>query len=480
MSKIGLLVLLALATSWPERTRAQVAQPDPNAPARPPSAAGPPPTAAANPANSAVNQGSGEPVGAEAQPTQVQAPPPPSTVVAVTKISLKQAVDEALRREVRIALAIADLKRAEALVTRARSAWLPTLYGHGSYLRLDKERRSGGALVAGRDQLLADVTLTVPLIAVKPWVETAQAKDNVAVVKLDLADVKRRVSLSTAQAYLTVIAQHRSIEVQERALENAQAHYKYAHTRFEGGIGNQIDDVRAGQEVEASSAELLRTRAALYETQEALGVLVGRDGPLDAADEVTLSQTPALEQALADATSRRGDVRADAAQLRASQRIVDDEWVEYAPLLSAQGFPFYHTPGTATAPRTGWQIQLLLTIPFYDGGARSAQFEIREANLEQGRAQYANTVRSAKSEVRVALDAVQRADETLGASARASELAGQALRMANLAYEAGAATNIEVIDAERRARDAATTVVVAEDAARQARLDLLAASGRFP
>jgi outer membrane protein TolC len=52
--------------------------------------------------------------------------------------------------------------------------------------------------------------------------------------------------------------------------------------------------------------------------------------------------------------------------------------------------------------------------------------------------------------------------------------------MANLAYEAGASTNIEVIDAERRARDAATVVVIAEDASRQARLDLLAASGRFP
>jgi outer membrane protein TolC len=43
-----------------------------------------------------------------------------------------------------------------------------------------------------------------------------------------------------------------------------------------------------------------------------------------------------------------------------------------------------------------------------------------------------------------------------------------------------ASTNIEVIDAERRARDAQTTAVIADDTARQARLDLLAATGRFP
>jgi outer membrane protein TolC len=39
---------------------------------------------------------------------------------------------------------------------------------------------------------------------------------------------------------------------------------------------------------------------------------------------------------------------------------------------------------------------------------------------------------------------------------------------------------LEVIDAERQARDAETLAAVAEDAARQARLDMLAASGRFP
>jgi outer membrane protein TolC len=55
-----------------------------------------------------------------------------------------------------------------------------------------------------------------------------------------------------------------------------------------------------------------------------------------------------------------------------------------------------------------------------------------------------------------------------------------ALELANQAYRAGATSNLELIDAERRARDAATTAVIAEDAVRQANLDLLSAAGRFP
>ncbi|HET8936812.1 MAG TPA: TolC family protein [Polyangiales bacterium] len=420
-----------------------------------------------------------EPAETTANPAAAAEAPP--LLAAVPKIHLQEALAEALRREIRISIAQAQLARAQALVTRARAGWLPSVIGHASYLRLGKDRRLNGTLLSARDQVLADLTVSVPIVSIKPWFETGRAEDAVEVAQLDQEQVRRRVALSTAQAYLTVIAQHRSLDVQTRALENAEAHGNYAHTRFAGGIGNQIDDVRASQEVETNRAALLRTRAALYAAEEALGVLVGRDSPLDAADdEVKLAAPPTLEKALAELPELRADLRANAARVRVSERTVDDNWAEYAPLLAAQGQPFFHEPGTPSQPRTGWQIQLLLTVPFYDAGARSSLFEQRAANLQQDRAQLEATVRQARSEVRVALSAVKQADASLNASQRASELAAQALQMANVAYEAGASTNLEVIDAERRARDAATTVVVAEDAARQARLDLLAASGRFP
>ena len=56
----------------------------------------------------------------------------------------------------------------------------------------------------------------------------------------------------------------------------------------------------------------------------------------------------------------------------------------------------------------------------------------------------------------------------------------QVVDIVNISFRPGAATNIEVIDAERRARDADTTVAVAEDTLRRARLELLIALGRFP
>ena len=71
---------------------------------------------------------------------------------------------------------------------------------------------------------------------------------------------------------------------------------------------------------------------------------------------------------------------------------------------------------------------------------------------------------------------------TLEMDAQCGELlpAREALGMTQLAYKEGATNDLEVVDAERRARDADSQALVSEDSARQARIDLLTASGRFP
>ena len=82
--------------------------------------------------------------------------------------------------------------------------------------------------------------------------------------------------------------------------------------------------------------------------------------------------------------------------------------------------------------------------------------------------------------MRSGFEAMQRADLSLEQARAASRLAGEALDITTLSYHAGASNDLDVVDAQRRARDADNAAAIAEDAARQARIDLLAATGRFP
>jgi outer membrane protein TolC len=412
--------------------------------------------------------------------TETTAPPLEGTPSNVERLSLAEAIQRAQARNVSIVVAIEEIQRAEALVREARATSLPTLTGNAIYTRLDADREFSGRVVAARDQFSANLSLSVPLVVPQRWAQWSHASTNVKTARAAAEDVRRQVAIAVARAYLAVISQKRVIDVGERALATAKAHYDYAHTRFAGGIGNRVDAVRAEQEVATDQAQVETGYAGLARAREALGVLVGDQGPVDTEDEIALAESPAFDSAIRDATTTRRDVVASRSRLDAANQVKKDNYTDYLPFLIGTAQPFYQNPPTLVQPLTGWQAQLLLTIPLYDGGLRYGLAAEREAISNEARSQYEALLRQARSDVRLAFEMVKRAESALVAATQAARLAKSALELATAAYQAGATTNLEVIDAERRARDAETAAAVAEDSARQARVDLLAASGRFP
>jgi outer membrane protein TolC len=400
--------------------------------------------------------------------------------VAREQVTLPAAVSRALSRNPTIEVAREEIARAESIVREVRALSFPSITGNATYTRLDEERKFGNNTVAGRDQLGANVTVSVPLVAPQRWVQWSHAKDNVAVARAQDANARRALAVGVAEAYLAVVAELRVVEVNERALATAKAHFDFAHTRLVGGVGNRIDEVRAEQELASVEAQLETTYSGLSRAREALGVLIGAEGPVDAVAEVPLAESPDLATALEEAPARRQDIRALESRLRAAENVAKDDWADYMPILTGVFQPFYQNPASLVQPQTGWQAQLILTLPLYEGGLRYGLAGERRAVAAQARAQVEGALREAKADVRGAFAAVRRADLGLAAARKAAALAKTALELANVAYRAGATTNLEVIDAERRAHDADTAAVVAEDRAHRTRLDLLAASGHFP
>ena len=86
----------------------------------------------------------------------------------------------------------------------------------------------------------------------------------------------------------------------------------------------------------------------------------------------------------------------------------------------------------------------------------------------------------ARSELRSAQAGVDSGQRSLQHARLAAQHAAEVLKITDVAFRAGATTNIELLDAQRRARDADTAAAQAEDLVRQARLELLVALGRFP
>lgn len=401
---------------------------------------------------------------------------------AQEKLSLDEAVRRALIRNFNAVVAQREIERAQAILEQSRAPSLPFLSANATDTRLDSARTFAGRTLTPLVSLNANLTLTVPLFAPQRWVAWSHAGDQVRLAELSAEDVRRAVAVAAARAYLGVMAQHRLVQITTEARDAAKAHAEDARARFEVGSGNRLDVVRAGQELATDEAQLAAAQAGLTRATEALGVLVGEEGPVEVEEQVALPPVPAPDEALRGAQESRADVRAAQQRSENARRVVRDSYADYLPLLSAVVQPFYQRPSAPVvpAPETGWQAQLVLTIPIFDGGFRYGARRERSALYAEAKEQVDALLRQARSDVRTAFEALRRADEGLQSAREAGKLAHEALEMSMLAYREGATNDLEVIDAERRARDADTAALVAEDNARQARIDLLSASGRFP
>src|SRR5262249_943802 len=380
--------------------------------------------------------------------------------------------------------AAADIRRVGGLMEEVRAASLPTLGVSGTYTHLNKEIASqfpaagGGTqsvVVSPKDTLRLDGTLAIPIIAPQAWADWKRAADNLESSKLSERDVQRTVGITTARAYLTVFAQKRQVEVNRQARDNALAHMQYADQRLQGGVGNRVDWARAGQDLEQNEAILQTSYANLYRSQEALGILLGADEPVDVEEVPDIPGMPTLDQALEESQGRT-DILLFRHEEKAADTSLNLSWTECLPTITLLGQPFYQNPSSLTSPETGWQAQAVLTWVLFDGGARYGRTHQREAVLDQARINLDLTLRQANSDVRAPVDNMERTAAAVERQRNSAKLAEDAMRLADIAYRAGASTNLELIDAQRRARDAETLAVIAEDNQRQAAIDLLSAS----
>jgi outer membrane protein len=405
---------------------------------------------------------------------------PAGDAAGAPRVTFDDAIARALARNPSVGEAVEEVRRFHALMEQVRANSLPTLNGYATYTRLDHDRVTGVVVALPAGGLNMNVTLNAPLLYPRAWLTWSEASDEVDVARANEKDVRRTVAVGAGRAYLAILTQRRLLETARTARDNAKAHYEFTRAQRVGGVGNRLDEVRAAQEFTSEEVNVQNQAVALVRAREALGVFLATSGPVDAASEDTPTQMPTRSEALNEAEKLRPDVLARDRATRAAERTVDHAWGDYMPYLNLIAFPFYQDPPLPTVPRTGWEAELVLTVPLYDGGLRYGQQNQRKAFANEARLTAEATLRQARSDVRVAFEQIQRADIALDQAAQSAVFAKRALDLANIAYAAGATTNLEVIDAERQARDAESQYAIAEDAARQARLDLLAASGRFP
>ena len=390
------------------------------------------------------------------------------------RLTFAQAIERAIANNPTVAQAASGIMRAEAVLQQVRSSSLPSVAAAISVNMTNPVKFDNLSVVPGI-QTQTTPTFSVPILTPVAWAQRNQAGDQIVVAQRNERDIRRQVAVAAAQSYLAIIARRRVLDLNSRARDNARAHFMFASQRFQGGIGSRLNALRAEQEMLSDETRVEEALLQIQLAQEALGVLVGANGRVDAVDYPVFDIPDELGQ-----LTNRTDLQLLMERERAAQRVYSDSWKDRLPSLNASFTPSLLEPPGLFATAFSWRAQVLFAVPLFDSGLRAGEAAQRLADLNGLKFQRANLERQAASEIRTARDAVATTTRAFAQAQLAADRANEVVQITDVAYREGASTNIEVLDAQRQARDVETQSAIAEDALKRAQLDLLIALGRFP
>lgn len=391
-------------------------------------------------------------------------------------VEFQEAVDQAIARNPTLASAATSIARADALLQQARAVLRPIVTGAVTNVMFESAQGTDDSAVQPPGLLILGANASMPLLAPEGAARVGQSRDQIEVATLATAEVRQQIAVATAYAYLGVVAARRQIEVNERAVESARALLDFAQRRLEGGAGSRLNQVRAAQALSAGETQLEAVRFALREAQEALGTMLAENGPVDAGAEPVFDVPAPGDPAgwLGD----RPDVQLQTRTIAAAERVLSDSSKSWLPTLGVTFTPQVVTRASDFSGGYGFQLGLNLSQRIFDRRP-AAEKALRQVNVSQARFVLDDIELRARAEERLAREKLTSSERVLASSLQTARLATEVLEISTAAFELGATTNLDVVLAQRAARDADTTAALAEDAARRARFELLVAMGRF-
>jgi len=429
---------------------------------------------------------------------QAAADQPPEADEAVT---LEQAVRMALDRhpDVGKARAAADALRGKVREVRAQALPDVTINANGLRLRdpsllnasgLDKfPKELRDALVPeGVNLFDYHVRVRQPLYTagkVGTALKLAAVEAEGSQIEVDRAE--HDLALEVVRAFYGLLWAERYRVLVEQTLQQKRRHAEMARTRFALGVATEVDVLRSEVAVANVQPDLVRAENAVRQARALLNFYLVRpiDFPTRAAGELLEQpwEEENLEELAQDAIRRRPDLH----RLRIAERsagvqldLARAESRMRADLDAAYGISSRFLENLANGKYARWSVSVNFTLPVFDGFRRSglvwqATAAQRAARLEREKAE--QQVRLA---LRQSLDELRAARQTIAAARANVREAERVLEMIENNYRHGAATTLDVMDAQTALALARTNLLKGLYDYSVARANLRWALGRTP
>ncbi len=431
-----------------------------------------------------------------------QATPPAKTtpnsgsVAGKRQLTLEDCLDLALRKNADILRAKSEIERSKGVTIETRAAALPRLSLESQLGTTDeylvsarttsgrppaeKSSSSSASSATGNTTTTAQTRVVpntdkatneqwdISVKVTKTIFDAGGTRASIAMAKLDeesafldLQETVQEVLLQVKLTFNQVLLNRSLITVQEQSVKLLAEELENQRRRFEAGTVTRFNVLRAEVALSNQKPELIRAKNNYRLAMQDLARLIAEDlGPGIAATDLPFEITGLLsgdrqeldlQKGIADATGTRPLIKRLDNTVARERKSKTRALSGYYPTVSAYAtYGYEHegysedwgkTDGGYTAGVQGsWNI--------FDGLETKGQVDQAHARIMSAMTHLEDEKRKAEIDVRQAYSSYLEALELMESQAKTVEQAEESLRLAQSRFDAGAGTQIEVLDAQ--------------------------------
>jgi TolC family type I secretion outer membrane protein len=274
-----------------------------------------------------------------------------------------------------------------------------------------------------------------------------------------------------------IVAQQQNVALLEQQVKDQQ-------NRFDAGTVPRFNVLQAEVALANAKPPLIQAenayRISLYQLVRLLGMDYPRGHPSEVPFNVvgTLGYSPKpidTDTSIRIAIARNPALKAQRLNILTQAANVNVQFAGYLPTINANvGYQIQNdvTSSNLDDTLTGWFFGATGTWNFWDGGATYGRVAQAKAQVMQSKNTYDNQVRTVVLNVQEAISNLQQAKETIDSQTASVVQATEALRLARERLDAGAGTQLDVLNAQVQLLQSQTNVL-------QARYDYIAAMAAY-
>lgn len=394
-----------------------------------------------------------------------------------TPLTIERAVELAVTRNERAAIAETTVEAAEARVRRARTAFYP---------RLDVSGNLRGDYDNGTDRTLSTTALlTQPIFDARAFPLYRQQRFERDAARLNATGSTRLLAFDAAAVFLSTLSTEQVLIAAEHRRDFAQTNLDDVRARFDAGLVSSNDVTRAELELATAVRGVAQAAGDVQASRIELETLLKTDVDEPLAPPVAIlegaASAPTLTtETVATAQQRRSDIAAQRARLEALRAFAEEPSKRFIPSVGLAAQTRNINDGPISNRNNESFMGVTFAWPVFDAGLRGAETAERTANVRGAELALELELRDVERQLRSAAVQLTTEQAALREAAAALRAARKNADETNALYREGLASALELADATQRLFEAEVAEVTARYRMALAYLSLREASGLAP